>query len=177
MNTLETICTRKSVRSYTGESLTDDELERILKAANASPAAMGKYESLHITVIKKREMLDRIESAAAEVFGRPDSHPLYGAPLMILISSVKPDMGSENAAYSNAAIITENIALEATELKLGVCQIWGAVYALSKSPEILSELGVPDGFIPCCAVILGKTDYEYTEREIPTGRISQNVIE
>ena len=42
MTMIETICSRKSVRSYTGENITAEELEVILKAANASPVGMGR---------------------------------------------------------------------------------------------------------------------------------------
>ena len=45
MNTMETICSRKTIRSYTGENITADELNVILKAANASPVGMGQYDS------------------------------------------------------------------------------------------------------------------------------------
>ena len=33
MNTMEAICSRKSVRSYNGKNITQAELEQILKAA------------------------------------------------------------------------------------------------------------------------------------------------
>lgn len=41
MNTMETICSRKTIRSYTDENITADELNVILKAANASPVGIG----------------------------------------------------------------------------------------------------------------------------------------
>ncbi len=37
MNTMETICSRKSIRTYTGEQITEEQLNTILKAANAAP--------------------------------------------------------------------------------------------------------------------------------------------
>lgn len=51
MNTMETICSRKSVRTYTGEQITEEQLNTILKAANAAPVGMGQYEGVHLTVI------------------------------------------------------------------------------------------------------------------------------
>ena len=55
MNTMETICSRKTIRSYTGENITADELNVILKAANASPVGMGQYDSMHLTVITNED--------------------------------------------------------------------------------------------------------------------------
>ena len=72
MNTMETICKRKSVRNYTGENITNEELSTILKAANASPVGMGQFDSLHLTVITNKELLNKIEKVTAAMFGKPD---------------------------------------------------------------------------------------------------------
>ena len=77
--------------------------------------------------------------------------------------------------YSNAAIMSHNISLAAMSLNIGSCYIWGATAAISKNEEILKELNLPEGFIPCCGIILGKTNEEFTEKEIPN-RISKTYI-
>ena len=176
MNTIEAICSRKSIRSYTGESITAEELDTILKAANASPVGMGQFDSLHLTIITNPALLSDIEKATAAMFGKPDMHPLYNAPMLILVSSRKPAPMMENVVYSNAAIMVHNMALAATELGIGSCYIWGAIAAISHQPAILSELKLPEGFIPCCAICLGKTEATYELREIPTDRIAQTTI-
>lgn len=176
MNTIETICNRKSIRSYTGENITQDELNTILKAANASPVGMGEFDSLHLTVITNKDLLNAIEETTAAMFNKPDMHPLYNAPTLIVVSSKKPEPMMENVAYSNAAIMVHNMALAATELGVGNCYIWGAVIAASHNPEILSKLKLPEGFIPCCAISLGKTEETYEPREIPADKIGQTTI-
>lgn len=174
---METICSRKSVRSYTGENITAEELEVILKAANASPVGMGQFDSLHLTVITNKELLAKIEASAAAMFGKPDMHPLYGAPTLILVSSRKPAPMMENVAFSNAAIMAHNMALAATELGVGACYIWGATAAMGRNPEVLAELKLPVGFIPCCAMCFGKTDDSYSLRDIPAVKIGKTIIE
>ncbi|MBP3347536.1 MAG: nitroreductase family protein [Clostridia bacterium] len=37
MNTLQTIYSRRSIRSYNGKSITKDQLDEILKSAYAAP--------------------------------------------------------------------------------------------------------------------------------------------
>lgn len=177
MTTMDTICSRKSVRSYTGENITANELDVILKAANASPVGMGQYDSLHLTVITNKELLAQIEASAAAMFGKPDMHPLYGAPTLILVSSRKPAPMMENVAYSNAAIMAHNMALAATELAVGSCYIWGATAAMSRNTELLAALRLPEGFIPCCALALGKTGETYALRDIPADRITASHID
>ena len=176
MNTMETICSRKSVRSYTGENITADELNVILKAANASPVGMGQYDSLHLTVITNVELLNKIDAAGAALFGQPDMHPLYGVPTLVLVSSKKPAPMMENVVFSNAAIVAHNMVLAATDLGVGACYIWGPTAALSGSAELLKELELPKDFIPCCAIGLGKTDCKYEVRDIPENRITKSII-
>ena len=176
MNTMETLTSRKSIRSFTGEQISSDELALLLKAANAAPVGMGQYDGVHLTIIQNAELLQKIDVAGAAMFGKPDMHPLYGAPTLILISTKAPAPGGENVAFSNAAIISHNIVLEAVELGIGACHIWGATMALANESSLVSELGLPEGFVPSCAVALGKTDEKYTIREIPIDRITTKTL-
>ncbi|MCD8179489.1 MAG: nitroreductase family protein [Tannerellaceae bacterium] len=167
---------RKSVRSYTGEKISESDLQTILQAANQAPVGMGKYENVHITVIEKPELLQAIGENAAKMFGRPDMQPLYGAPVYVLVSA-KPMHGTMgNVEYSNAAIIVQNMALTAVDLGVGYCYIWGATMALSTNPDLVKQLYLPDGFSPCCGIILGVTTEEYADREIPDNRITTNYL-
>ena len=139
---------------------------------------MGQYENVHLTVVKNVELLEKIDKAGAAMFGDSNTRTLYGAPMLIIVSSKKPEDNAfaENVAYSNAAIIAHNMSLEATDLGVGSCYIWGAIAALATSPDIVAELNLPDGFIPCCAVVLGDTQENYELRDIRLDRISQNTI-
>ncbi|MGN0163272.1 MAG: nitroreductase family protein [Candidatus Ornithomonoglobus sp.] len=171
MNTFETICNRKSVRSYTGECPSEEELKKILTAANAAPVGMKAYDSLVLSVITDKALLDKIDKNCRAYMNMPDIAMLYGAPMLIVVSSKLSPAPNDNTAYSNAAIIAHNMALEATELGLGSCYIWGAVFAMNSSEEILKELKLPEGYTPCCSIGLGKTDEKFTLRDIPENRI------
>ena len=172
----ENIFLRRSIRSYTGEMPSDEALDRILKAVYAAPVGMGRYDSLHITVVKNGDFLARLEAAAGAQLGRADYHPLYGAPVLLIFSSVFPGIPTDNSSYSNCAILSENAALEAVTLGLGACHIWGAIRALNKEPQLLAELDLPEGFLPCCAIALGKTNEQYEERTVADNRIVTKVM-
>ena len=176
MNTLETICRRKSVRSYTGEQITDAELNSILKAAQAAPVGNAKYDTVHLTVITSKALLEKIDKAAAEFFGDPTGHPLYGAPTLILVSSPVNGTAKDKSPISNCSCIVENMSLEAVELGIGTVHIWGAVAGLNTRPDLVKELGLPEGFSPVCGIALGKTEEKYPEREIPMDRIKTDYI-
>ncbi len=154
---------RKSVRSYTGEGITEEQLQKILTSAYESPIGMGKYDSIHLTFITNKELLDAIDANAAKFFGNPSLHPLYGAPMLIVVSS----NAQGNVASANVAMILQNMSLTAVEEGLGHCDIYGATRALVQDKNLLARLNLPEGFTPTGSLLLGKTDEKYTDREIP----------
>ena len=74
MNMMETICARRSIRDYTGDPVTEEQLAMILRAANAAPVGMGQYDGVHLTIITNKALLEKIDSVAAAMFGKPDAH-------------------------------------------------------------------------------------------------------
>lgn len=164
--------TRKSVRSFTGENISEKSLKNILHAANVSPVGMGKYDSIHLTVVQDKNILAEIEKTTANVFKVENRSFLYNAPELIIVSTSATD----NVGYSNAAIIAHDMVLAAVNENVGACHIWGCMIALSANPELMKKLSLPEGFTPTCAVALGKTEDTYTEREISEERININYI-
>lgn len=175
METLKTINNRKSVRSYTGV-LKDEDLKTVLLAGQEAPIAMGKYETMHMTVIRDAALLEEIDRNAAAFFGDPERRPLYGAPCFIVISTAVPNSPQCNIAYSNAAIMAESMTLAATDLKLGSCCIWGAIAALGTNPELTAKLNLPEGHSACCGLVLGETNETIGDRDISADRISVSYI-
>ena len=175
MNTFDNLFSRKSIRKYNGETITETELQLILKAAYASPVGRARFDSLNITVITNRSYLNKWEDYCEKTIKH---RPFYGAPMVILVSSLLPatDLKSVNVNFSNAAILVQNMAIAATELGIGSCHIWGAVRELNDNDELLKELNLPEDMIPCCAIILGHTDEKYTLRDIPENKIKTNFV-
>ena len=175
MNTLDAIFSRKSVRSFCGAPAAE-ELNTVLKAAYAAPVGRAMYESVHLTVITNAALIARINETGRAFFNNPAANPMCDAPVYILVSS-KLSGANDNVPYSNCATIVENMVLAAVELGLGACHIWGATAALSINAELVKALNLPEGFSPCCGMILGKTEEVYAPREIPEGRIETAYIQ
>ena len=175
MSIMNLLQQRKSVRTYTGEPVSRENLKALLDAANSAPAAMAQYDKVHITVIENPDLLDKIQKNAEAVYQQPDM--LYHAPTFIVISG-QPYFGGQlgNMEYSNAAIAAHNIALAAADLNVGCCYIWGVTAALAQNPELIQALNLPEGFIPCCGIVLGQTEETYEPRDIPEGRIQVNYV-
>ena len=181
MNVFDAIVNRRSVRSYTGEPLTAGELDKILTAANCAPVGMGQFGTKHLTVITNKDMLAEIEQATAKLMGKPDLHPLYNAPAMVLVSVKLPEgpmqLDMTNILCSDAAIVVQNMALEAVELGLGTCHIWGAVRAIKADAALSAKLGIPEGYTPVCSAIFGKSDKPVEPREPRRNKFTENVID
>ena len=174
MNTLDAIFARKSVRSFCGAP-SAEELSTVLKAAYAAPVGRAMYDTVHLTVISNAALIGKINEAARVFFNNPEANPMYDAPVYILVST-KLSGTNDNVPYSNCATIVENMVLASVELGLGACHIWGATAALSMNADLVKELHLPEGFSPCCGMIVGKTTETYTAREIPEGRIATAYI-
>lgn len=174
MNTLEAISKRCSCRAFKNEQLRDSDLEKILKAGNAAPVGMGKYETLKITVIQKKELIDKIDSCGAEFFARQGmdmAHPLHEAPTFILIC------GAEGGITPmNVACIIENMIIEAADLGVGSCYIMGNVAAIKDNKEIQKAVGMPEGFELVSGLILGYPQEEPKTRELVTDRIPTEYV-
>ena len=106
----------------------------------------------------------------------PGYQPLYGAPVLILLS------GPADAPYSsiNAALAAENMLLEATGLGLGSCYLVSPTLALNRKDnrDLAQEAGIPDGYALHCAVIVGHaaTENKFTVGE-RTRRGSVNFVD
>lgn len=162
---------RKSIRSFTGELISEEARKNILHAANAAPVGRALYDTVHMTIIRDKAMLKKLNENAAKIMQAP-GEVLYGAPELVLIST----NNQGNVGFSNAAIIVHNMVMAAVDENVGACHIWGCVMALNQNPELVAELGLPEGFVPACAVALGATNDKYEPREIPEDRIAVNVI-
>lgn len=171
MDTFEVLASRKSVRTYTGEPPSGEQLDQVLSAAMCAPVVMADYHNVMIDVVSDPKVLARIDGAGRDLFGSPKmKSPLYRAPMLVVVSArIYP--GRENAMYSSCAIIVHNMALAATELGLGSVCIWGSITAVAHRPHVLTMLQLPEGFFPCCGLALGQTDATFPRRDVDPNRI------
>lgn len=133
---------------------------------------MAYYDKVHMTVVEDEAILKEVEEAEQSLLKAKGQPFLHGAPTYIIVSAA----GEGNLHFSNAAIVAHQMSLAAVDLGVGTCHIRGATMVLQENEELKKELAIPEGFIPCCGIILGATDEEYTERDDLSGRISVNRI-
>ncbi len=161
---LETIKNRRSIRKYLPEQVKEEELQAILEAGAYAPSAHNE-QSWHFTVIRNKDLLDRISAKAKEVMAaqgedwvktmgsNKDFHLFYHAPSVLVVSMRKAALSP--LVDCSAAI--ENMLLAAESLDIGSCWIGLARYYFTLKDE-LPRLKIPAGYEPCYAVTLGYKD-------------------
>jgi len=172
MNVSEAISKRKSIRAYLDKPVLADDLAKIIEVGQWAPNA-GEFQ---ISVIRNAGLRQRINNLTHDAMvnsgieflqqrvSLPGYQPLYGAPVLILLS------GPTEAPYSdvNTALAAENMLLEATELGLGSCYIVSPTLVLNagNNRALAQEVGIPEGYALQCAVIVG---YAAAENKFPVG--------
>ena len=80
---LENLITRRSIRKYKPEQITEAELDAVLEAGTYAPTAMGWQSPLMVAVTNKDDIAAMSRMNAA-VMGR-DADPFYGASTVIVV--------------------------------------------------------------------------------------------
>ena len=149
---LENIHSRKSVRQFTSEPVSDEHIETMLRAAMAAPTAVN-YQPWRFVVITEREQLD----AMSEVL--PFAKMLKQAPLAIVVCGQTTWFdGNENPFWQqDCSAAVQNLLLTAEALGLGA--VWTGVYPDMRLAQPLAEyLGLPSDVMPLCTSPIGHHD-------------------
>jgi nitroreductase len=163
---LTTIKHRSSARAYSGETVTEEELDAVLKAGLMAPTGMNRQE-IHFSVVKgDNPVLAELDAEMRRLRGQ-EKQPhnfCYEAPVVIFLSA------EDDFKWSSvdAGIAVENMALAAESLGLGNLVI-GCVYdALhgEKQAYFSEKLAIPEGYSFQIALAVGhktdnKTPHEY----------------
>ncbi len=156
MEFFEVLNTRRSVRSYTNEPVTKDEVETLLHAACMAPSARN-LQPWRFVVVDSRELLDQIAAR----------HPYAGfanrAPLAVVVCGI-PQEASGDFWVQDCAAATQNLLLAARALDLGA--VWCGLHPVEDRAQLMRDiLGIPDDVVPLSLVILGHTDKAPHEAE------------
>ena len=145
---LDVIMTRTSIRAFTGEPVSQDLLETILKAGMAAPTGMNAQPWRFVVITDQ----DKIK----EIFGtgfRSEMFTTAGA-IIVVCGEAETDGRPNMFWYEDCSAATENILLAAHALGLGA--VWTAGYpAMERVAPIAEALGIPSNVLPLCVVPVG----------------------
>ena len=158
---ITTIMNRKSVRSFTEEPVTSQQIETLLKAGMAAPSGSNIQPWSFIVLQDKDRYLEIFsennfnqrtfaQSAAiiivcsdTTVVRAPRNDP-QGTPVKMANGTWRDDVGAA----------TENILLAVEAMGLGA--VWTACYPYHERMDpVKSSLGIPDDVVPYSVIALG----------------------
>ena len=147
---INNIMTRTSIRQYTDEPVSKENIETLLRAGMAAPTAVNR-QPWHFVVINSKEKL-------AELAGDgPRGGMLKKAALAIVVcgnmDKALPGQG-QGFWVQDCSAATENILLAANALGLGA--VWTGVYPdENRAAPVAKVLKLPQSFIPLCTIVIG----------------------
>ena len=114
METMEAIRTRRSVREYTGEAVSDDELDRLIEAAQWAPSGLNN-QPWRFMKVTDRSLIDDM-SELTKYRG-----VVSGAEALIAVFLDGREIYDRTKDLQSSGAALQNILLAAHDLGLGAC--------------------------------------------------------
>ncbi len=142
-DTLKTIFSRKSVRTYRNEPVAKEKLEMLVRAGMAAPTAVDK-RPWEFIIITDRKVLSQLADTL------PYARMARQAPAGIVVAGdTKKQWGGQDSLYwiMDCSAASENILLAAESMGLGA--VWTAIYPEDGRAETVRKiLGLPGHVVP-----------------------------
>jgi nitroreductase len=162
---IETIFSRRSIRKYTGEPVSEANIKTLLEAAMAAPSASNN-KPWHFVVVTERETLGAL--ADAHTYGKM----LAQATLCIAVCG---DPAISDYWEQDCSAATENLLLAVAALGLGA--VWLGVHPRDDRKGFTRRiLGIPENIIPLNLISIGhpaedkEPRTQYDEARVHHGR-------
>jgi nitroreductase len=147
VDVLSAIRERRSIRRYTGEPVTEEQLNTILHAGLCAPTARNR-RPFHFIVIQDRQLLEKLAQ------GKIHARMLAGAACGIAICGDKTVEERMEHLYADCFAATQNILLAVHGLGLG--GVWLGVTKDSDWYQLIKEcLELPAHIEPAAVVSIG----------------------
>ncbi len=164
MDVTKAILSRRSIRKYTEEPVSGDDIEALLTAAMHAPSAVNE-QPWHFVIIQDRKTLEAVSRLSATA-------PMVKyAPLAIAVCADRNLEKFPGLWALDCSAATENILLAATARGLGA--VWTAVYPFEERVNGIKELlNLPANVIPLCIIPVGRP----AETPAPVDRFNPSCI-
>ncbi len=162
MDVLEAIFTRRSIRKYTGEPISEEDLTTLLHAASYAPSAKN-CQPWEFVVVREQETLQAIAA------GQPFAQMMPNAGCCIVVVGLSERQKATGFLVEDCSAAIQNILLAAHGLGLGA--VWCGLYPVARFERLMKGLlNLPDGAIPVGMVAVGHkvTDRTVEERFDPS---------
>lgn len=149
---LDILKNRRSIRKFTEEKVSKEDLEKILKAGLLTPSSMGK-KSVEMIVVEVKEVISKLKTCK-----KHGTLPLKTAPVVIAVIG---DSELSDVWVEDASIVSILIQLEVEKLGLGSTWIQMRKRESNEknSEEAVREiLGIPEKYGVLSLIAIGHKD-------------------
>ena len=148
METLEAIHNRRSIRKYTDQPVSDDLIEKILRAGMMAPSA-GNQQPWQFIVIRDRKKLEEISAR------HPYADMAKSAQVGIVVCGDMKLAARHNPFWvQDVSACTENMLLTIHDLGLG--GVWISSYPIENRIKLFCDVCLlPDHVIPLAFIPIG----------------------
>lgn len=147
MDAIDAMLSRRSIRKYTRQPVSDEIMKELLEAGMSAPSA-GNEQPWHFVVINERQILDEIPKI------HPHSQMLKDAPVAVLVCGDEQLLKYEGYWIQDCSAATENILIAVQAKGLGA--VWLGVYPTEdRVVGIRKLLGIPEHVIPFALISIG----------------------
>jgi nitroreductase len=147
MDVIEAILNRRSIRKYTGEKVTDTQIEILLKAGMYAPSAVNK-QPWHFIVFRNRKIINEITKI------HPNSRMLEESDVAILVCWDENLQHDTGYGPVDCSAVTQNILLAAHGIGLGA--VWVGLYPREHRIERVHKLfKLPEHVKPFSIISIG----------------------
>lgn len=164
MNVVEAIFTRRSIRKYTGEPISKENMEILLKAGAAAPSAHNS-QPWHFVVVKDPAKLKEIAEK------HPYAKMLPQAGCCIIVCGDKEKQSRTGFLLEDCSAAIQNILLAAHGIGLGA--VWCGLHPVPQLTQLASEvIQLPSTIEPVGMVVVGHK----AEEKGPANRFDESKI-
>ncbi|MCD7946609.1 MAG: nitroreductase [Clostridiales bacterium] len=152
---MESILSRRSVRSYKPDPVPKELLDQVLEAGTYAATGMGRQSPIIIAVTDKA-LRDKLSAMNAAVMGKPGMDPFYGAPVVLVVLA---DKSLPTHVY-DGSLVMGNLMEAAHAVGLSSCWIHRAKeeFETEEGKAILTSLGIQGDYEGIGHCILGYAD-------------------
>ncbi len=151
MEVSEAILKRRSIRKFTDQKVTDEQIDLLLKSAMAAPSACNK-RPWFFYVVKNPEKLKQVKRAS--MFANKNS-----SLVIIACGDLKRALPLKLSEYwiQDLSAAVENLLLTVTDLGLGAC--WCGLHPMQASVKrVQKALEMPEHHVPMALIHVGYPD-------------------
>jgi nitroreductase len=143
-NMLDMIKKRRSIRRYTDQVVTDEQIRQLLEAAMAAPSG-SNIQPWEFVVVKDPDLKRQLAQTHTW------SHMAADAAVVFVVC------GNEHASHhwvEDTSVATENLLLAAAAMNLGA--VWVAIHpTAAREVPVRQLLGIPEEIRILCLVPVG----------------------